>query len=246
MEVDIQGILHPAKTEQTKESRQELGDDGGNGYTGHTPSKAHHKQKVQNDIGQTGRHQEKQRHHRVAHAPQHTGDDIVIGHAGNAQEIDDQVRRCHIKDLCRRIHHTQKRRHQQRADDHNKKGSQQSQCDNRSHRVRQLGTAFGAKILSYYHIGSGGNTHKQHQKQIDHGTAGAHGGQGIVPHIAAHHNGVHRVVKLLSQISNQQRDGKLDEFFHWATHRHILGAHKAGKAFGHVITSFHDFHRQTV
>ena len=81
--------------------------------------------------------------------------------------------------------------------------------------------------LSLIHIsGPGGDSHKQYQYQIEQRVAGAHSGQRAVSHVFPDHDGIHRIVKLLGQITHQQRNRELHQTGCRASCCHILRAHE--------------------
>ena len=234
--VDVQGVFHPHQPPQAQNGGDELGDDGGPGHAGHIPVELGDKQQVQHDVEPAGYQQEDQRHHRIPHAPQHAGDDVVIGHARNAPKNNGQIVGCPFKNFRRRAHQLQKRGHQQRPHHHDDQRGQKSQRNGGSHRLGKLLPLLGAKILGHHDVCAGGDADEQHQQQIQHRAAGPHGGQGVIPYVTPHHNAVHCVVHLLGQVAQQQGDGKLYQLFDGAAHRHILGAQKARQPSAHATT----------
>ena len=116
---------------------------------------------------------------------------------------------------------------------HQRAGDQCAQChddqrrDQRQgyavpHRCGQVLFLFCTEILRNHDARAGGNADEQHDQQVDDRAARADGGQRRIADIAADHNAVHCGVELLSQIADQQRDGKLHNVAHGAARRHVL------------------------
>ena len=70
----------------------------------------------------------------------------------------------------------------------------------------QLAIVLGPKGLRNHDARAHGDAQEKGNQQVDNRTAGAHRGQGLAADVLPYHNGVHRVVKLLQDISQQQGD----------------------------------------
>ena len=65
-------------------------------------------------------------------------------------------------------------------------------------------------MLGNYHAGTAGQTEEKADQHIDDGTDGADGGKRLVADVVPHNPGVHGVVKLLKNISDQERQREID------------------------------------
>ena len=83
---------------------------------------------------------------------------------------------------------------------------------------------LGAEALGDDDTCSHGKTHKKAHQHIDDGGGGAHRRQSLGAHIAAHHDAVHRVVKLLEQIAQHQRQGEGHQMLPDGALGHIAGS----------------------
>ena len=68
-----------------------------------------------------------------------------------------------------------------------------------------------AEILRDHHCGAGGDAHKENQKKVQDRSAGSYSRQRRIADIFTHNDGIHRIIKLLSQIAYQKRNGKLNQ-----------------------------------
>ena len=68
-----------------------------------------------------------------------------------------------------------------------------------------------AVILGNQNAGAGCDTHKQSDEHVYYYHTGAYRRQGVASHKVSHHDAVHRVVKLLKQVSDQKRRRKLEQ-----------------------------------
>ena len=121
---------------------------------------------------------------------------------------------------------------EQRPDEH----GGQDHDDDRGNRRQRNAAADGAgqllpllcpEILGDHDAGSHGDADKQDKQKVQNRSRAAHGGQGIIAHIAAHHNAVNGVIKLLGNVADEHGDGKGDNLFPGRSHRHIRGREKA-------------------
>lgn len=73
------------------------------------------------------------------------------------------------------------------------------------HAVVDALLVLGAKKLRDDNARPGAKAGEQPDHQVDDGGAGAHRRQGVGADVVAHHDRIHRVVKLLEQVAQQQR-----------------------------------------
>ena len=78
-------------------------------------------------------------------------------------------------------------------------------------RVADLLRLLGPVVLGDDHARPGGQAHEEADEHVDDGVHGAHGGEGLLPHVVPHHPGVHGVIELLEQVAEEQRHGKADQ-----------------------------------
>ena len=88
---------------------------------------------------------------------------------------------------------------------------------------------LGAEILRNHDAGPDGNADEQNDHQVQDRPGTADRRQRIVPDEAADNDAVHRVVQLLGDIADQQRDGELQQTGHRGSDGHVLRAEQAAK-----------------
>ena len=81
----------------------------------------------------------------------------------------------------------------------------------------------GTQILGNHHAGTHGGALTECNQQVNQRGTGANGGQRIAAHPVSHNNGVHRVVHLLEQIAQNQRNGEQQQVFENAALGHQNG-----------------------
>lgn len=114
----------------------------------------------------------------------------------------------------------------ERAHDHDEDGNRKGCRDRRTYRMRKSLFVFRTEILRRHDAGTDRYAHEQYEQQVDDRAAGADGGQRAVTHIIADHDGVHRAVQLLRQVTDEKRCGKPNEIRRRIAHRHILRSEK--------------------
>ena len=171
----------------------------------------------------------------IPQATQHAGEDVVKGAADNARKEDNKIGTGHIINLRRGAQGAHHRRGDKGPHNHDEDGGDNRGSQGCAHGFFQALPVLGAKVLGHHDAGAHGNAHKQHQQQVQNGTAGAHGGQGVVSHIVAHHDGIHRAVKLLGQVADEQRDREPDKVTGGAALGHILAGKQRGQFSRHTF-----------
>ena len=94
---------------------------------------------------------------------------------------------------------------------------------------------MGSEILGRKNAGPGRNAHEQNQQQIQNRPGRSHGGQRRIADVLAYDDGVHRIVKLLSQIADQQRNRKTNQAVHGTAYGHVLNAKPALQPAGFLL-----------
>ena len=230
---DRHHIPHPPQPNQAQDAGDALGDDGGPRHARHAQAEVFHKHNVQHNVHQAGQQQVQQRKHAVAHAAQHAGKDVVQRTAHHAQEQNLKIRHRPGLHLRGRIDQANQHGGCKVSHHHHEQAAQDRQGDGVAHHQAEVLLVLRAEELGGQDGGAGGHAHKQHQQQVQDWAGGAHGRQGRVAHILADDDGVHRVVQLLGQVADQQRNGKPDQPRHGLSLRHVLHAKKALEFFLH-------------
>ena len=174
----------------------------------------------------------------IAHGAQDARADVVQQHPGNAQKVDPQIGRGRADHVVGRGHQAQ---HERRHEDaqHGEHGAHaQSQRDRGLHRAVQLLVLLRAVILRDHDARAGGETGEDADEHIDDRPRAAHGGQRLTADVVAHDDGVDRVVELLKDVADHQRQGEADEEARNAAlgHVRIFFSHE-----GHTRGSFRFF-----
>ena len=102
----------------------------------------------------------------------------------------------------RRIQQLQERSCDKRSDDHDEDGSDQCQRNAYADCFGQLFPLARAEVLRHHDAGTGGNSHEQHQHEIQNRSGAADRGQRVVADKPSDDNGVGRIVELLGNVAD--------------------------------------------
>ena len=202
--------LVPYQHQQHQNGGDRLGNAGGDADTGHADAHAQHKEKVQNDIDDAGRHLKVQRPLRVSHCPQN-GRREVINHQGrHAEEINPKVGDGIIDHVLRGAHQLQHRLRQGDADDQQQNAGQYGRENGRPYGVRQILLPVTRKKAGHADIDAHRQTHKEIDDQIDQGCGGPHRRHRLGSHKAPHHDDIRRIEQQLQNAGRHQRQTEED------------------------------------
>ena len=202
-------VLGGAQQQQHQSRGHKLGQDRGISHACNAHFKHQHKHQIQNDIQNTGKHQEIQRPGSIAHRPENAAAHVVDQKAGETGKVDLKVGGGLRENILRRGHEAQhgpdpEEPDQGKQDAHNKGGSHGG-----FHGFMELLHIFCPEMHTDHHTGANRKAvEKEHQHVHDHGR-GAHSGQGLGTNELAHDDGVYGIVKHLENVSQHQRQGKL-------------------------------------
>lgn len=216
-------IVGAVQGEIDQECRNELGDDGGVGHAFHAHAHTHNEGQVQHDVDHRTDDEEVQGPAAVAYRPQDARAHIIEHQAGNAAKIDPQIDLGLHEHILGRFHQLQHGGGQQNAHRRAHQSDDQGQGDGG---VDCFVDALGilcAKPLGDDDAGAHRNAREKAHQHIDDGGGGAHRSQCLFADIVAHHDGVHRVVKLLEQIADHQRQSKGDQVLPDLALGHVAG-----------------------
>ena len=210
--VDVPEAVEPGKG---------LGDHRGNGHTEDAPAAHQHQDQIQRDV-QKGRHRQKaQRGAAVAQSSQDARVEVV---ADGADEAGTYHREVEPGVVIGGIVHPQQKEdglHQPHRQQRHRDGADGKGGVDGVHRVPDPVQFPGAVKLGDDHRAAVGKAHEQRREHEDHRKADAHGRQGRVSHVLAHHPAVHHVVELLEKAPRQQRQGKKHDVPGGTALRHI-------------------------
>ncbi|CDC72375.1 putative uncharacterized protein [Oscillibacter sp. CAG:155] len=210
--VDVPEAVEPGKS---------LGDHRADGHAEHTPAARQHQNQIQRDVQKRRYRQEAQCGAAVAQSPQDTGVEVVADGAhqpcAHHREIEPGVI------VGGGVHPQQKENglHQSHCQQRHRDGADRKSGVDGVHRVPDPVQLPGAVKLGDDHCAAVGKAHEQRREHENHRKADAHGRQGRVAHVLAHHPAVHHVVELLEKAPRQQRQGKEYDVPGRAALRHI-------------------------
>ena len=124
-------------------------------------------------------------------------------------------------DVFRRGHEAQHGIDNQNADDRGNNAHQEGQHNRRMHRIMQLFIIVRAVVLRNHHARAGRKPCAQAHQHIADGAGAAHGRQRLLADELPHHNGIHRVIKLLEDQPDHHWNGKFQQLFPDDALRHI-------------------------
>ena len=173
----------------------------------HNPHlKRHHEQKIQEDIGDRGDHQVQQGSFGIPHRIEDSGGHVVDDRKKDAAEIHLKISDRLIKYLSRRTHGPQNHRSQKDA---GRRQDEPRSDRDRKRRMDRLPDAFlipGAEKLGDDYARAGRRADAESDQQIDNRSAGAYGCQRLASYIISYNDGIHRIIQLLEQIAQDQRN----------------------------------------
>ena len=199
-----------------------------------------HEKEVQHRIQPGGYDEEVEGTAAVAHGPENSGTHVVDQQAHDAGEIDGEIGGGLRHDLRRRVHKTQQEGCQSQAQpgkgDAHKKGDHHGGVDG----LGDLAVALGTVVLADDHTGAAAQAHEKADQHVDDGPHTAHGGEGLVGHVVAHHPGVHHIIELLEHVARQQGQGKEDQMPGDAAagHIHVVAGAAGGRLAQGFIANF--------
>ena len=200
--------LSPHELSHNHHAADPLGDHCGDGCPRNSHMEAADKEKIQDHIHHAGHSQINQRMGGISHSPEHAGSHIVEQRKGNSCKINHQVQGGIGKHVLRNTDGLKKRPGKgkaQRSENHAEQGSESHGGVNCPAHLMSL---LRSKILRNHNPGACGEPHKKSHQHVDNRCGGSHCRQGTGTHIIPHHVGVHRIVELLKEISDQQRHRK--------------------------------------
>ena len=188
-----------------------LGHDGGHSRPGNAHAEKLYEQNVQHRVGQ-GRENEKIKGvGGVAHSPEDAGADVIEQKPRNAHKIDPEILHRLGEHVVRRVHQAQHVRCKQHAQHRQHHAHDQRQRHGGLDRSVELFPVLCPVVLGDHHARAAGKTHEYSDQGVDDGPCTAHSGKGLFAHIVAHNDGVHRIVKLLKDVADQQRKREIDQ-----------------------------------
>ena len=198
-----QEFVASAHIKQTADTRKRLADNGCQSRAGRSHGDNHHQQQVQNNIAHRRNDQKYQRRPAVAHRPENARKQVIVHHAGNAPKDDDDIEVGVVENILRRLHNLQNGRGKYHADGGNRQGKQCGKLNTHRHRVAQFPLLFAAVQLGDDDGEARRQTKGRAQDKKADGAGTAHGRHGLLPHEAAHNDGIHHAVELLKQIADE-------------------------------------------
>ena len=207
--VHLQHIEAPADLPQAAETGYKLADGSGKGRAEHAPVQIDNEKQVQTDVDDRGHHQPDDGGAAVTQRAQNARAHIVQDIAGDACKNGDDIGPGKVNDIGRRVHQLQNlpaENHRKSGDGHGKK---QTAIGRAGDIFSQRIIVLGAKSLGDRdgHTAADADGAAHHQK-VD-GAGGAYGSQRIAAQKFAHDGGVHHVIQLLEQHTQQNRKAEL-------------------------------------
>lgn len=184
---------------------------------------ADHEPQVEDNVHDTGETQEQERPPGIAHRPKDPASHVVNKKTRDPAEIDLKIFRRQGKNIVRRVHQFQHERSDIDPNPRKDHAADKGDGNGGFHRQMELFVVVGAEIAANDDAGSDGNAVEKQNQHIDDAGGGADGGQRFAADKVAHHKTVHRIVELLKQVAEEQRDRKHDQMPDDGAGRHIHG-----------------------
>lgn len=151
-------------------------------------------QKIQHDVQRCGQNQEIEGPLGVAHRPEDPCAHVVEHEPEDAGEVDGKIGPGLGEHLRRGLHEPKHQRRHAHADGREQHAQNGGHDQGRIDRVADLFLLLGSVILGDDHARAGGQAHEEADEHVKDRGHGAHGGEGLLPYVVAHHPGVHGVI----------------------------------------------------
>ena len=217
----VENVPHGPQLQITQHSRDALCDCSCQRYTGNTH--VLYQQQVKAHIESGGYQQETQGGNRVTETAQNAGEHIVEEETYNADKIDIQILGAPFKNGIGSFQHGEHRPGDQRADDHDGKGSKGGKGNAVADGKGKPLPILGAEALRDHNARTCGYTHKQCQQQVENGHGGTDCGQRQVALVDTDNDRIGGIVELLGKVAQKHGNGKFQYSFPWGAKGHILG-----------------------
>ena len=204
-------VRRPHEQHEHQHRRDALGQDGGVGHARHAHAEDQHEEKVQGDVERGGQNQEVEGALGVAHGPEDACAHVVEHEAEDAGKVDGEIPPRLGEHLGGRLHEGEHIGGHPYAHGREHHAQQQRHHQGGVDRFLDLVLLFGAVVLGDDHARARGQAHEEADEHVQNGVHRAHGAEGFLAHVVAHHPGVHGVVELLEQVPQQQRHGEPDQ-----------------------------------
>ena len=158
---------------------------------------------------------------RIADGAQDARADVVQQHPGDAPEIDPQIFRRRAHHVIRGIHQPQHQRRHRDADPRQDDAHDQRQYDRGLDRAAQPLAVLGAVVLADHDAGAAGEPGEHADERVDDRPRAADGGERLLADEVADDDRVDRVVELLEDVADHQRQRKGDKKPRDAPHGHV-------------------------
>ena len=186
----------------------ELGSYGCNRRPGNAHAQNHHAQQIHENIHNTGNGKEDQGPPGVSHGPQNAGAHIVHHGGQRSGKVQPDVGLGIGKAGVRGAHDDQKPGRGEHAEGSDDETQNQRQRHAGVQGILSSPVVAGPVELGQQHRCAGAETDEEAVQQIHQRGGGAHGGKGLGTHEPAHNDGIHGIVKLLEEGSQQNREEK--------------------------------------
>ena len=217
---DGETLDHKGQAGQTGHT---LGDDGGQSGPGHAGMAVQDQEQVQGDVQHRGDGKEIHGCFAVPQGPDHRSQQIIEEGGGDAQEDDEDIPVGPIKDVLRGPHHGEDGAAEQAGEHCQHHGEQGGQPPGVGHTAAHLAVISGSHALGHRNGEAVAHPHAEaDDKEVD-GAGGADRGQGGGAQQLPHDHGVHHVIKLLEQHSEQGGQGETPNEPHRAACGEISG-----------------------
>ena len=223
----MQHVAHQKQTDQAQYAGNSLRDNRRPRGARNAHVKGSDKPNIQNNIQAARDHEKNQRHHGIAQAAQNAGKNVVERAADDAQKQDHEVFARHHVDVLRRLQQRHRPAGDQRAHNHDEYGRHDGRRDRGANGIGEPLFVLCAEILRDHDARADRNAHEQHKQQVENRAAGTDRRQRAVADILPHHDGIHRAVKLLGEIADEQRHRKSDQVAGRVSGGHILCTEKS-------------------
>ena len=201
-------FLRPQQLDQAQQSADHLGNDRGQGGAAYPCMERRDKRQVQHQIDHRGDDQVVQRMAAVPHRLQNPHEDVIHHKTQGAGKIDLEIGHSFLNNTVGGVHPKYDLGREQYARQRHQNPRHQAERHRGMDGPAEIPRIIGAEILGYDHAGAGGNAAEEANQHKNQAAGRTDSRQRTAPQEISHDQRIHRIVHLLEQIPQQERQRK--------------------------------------